>query len=571
MNSYVNQYKWVGIFPLFNLFAAACLGLLLRFAFIQEIPSLNYKNVLHGHSHVAMLGWLYLLLTVFLYHRPLHRAPDKTFFILFFLTQASILGMLVSFPIQGYGPVSIVFSTIYLFLAYAFVRKVWLKSRGDLFFRAALLWLVLSTAGIWSLAVVMSQGNEYFAYYHGSVQFFLHFQFNGWFTFAALSLFFRVMEEFGISFSPRDHKTFFVLLMLSTLLTFALALSWAAPDEIMFYVNGLGVVLQVGALYFFLRIVRSAGRAYLSNVNLMVRIFSRAALLSFVLKVIIQLLVVIPSVAVISYTIRLYVIGFFHLILLGMITLFLIAYGLQKQYFTTNKLISKVGWWLILAGFVLMELVLFSQGTMFWTGLGFMPGYYVIIFIASSLLPVGVLCAFTGQVMELVKSNTLNQIAMKVYKSVFMLSLGSVIFACGGGTKNAETDQPESTPKEEVSKGVGQVEDIQLTDPLVDRLIGIGKKSFETKCSGCHKLNAERVVGPGWAGITNKRSPEWIMNMITNVDVMLEEDEEARKLLEECLTRMPNQNIPIDEARGLLEYMRKNDMDQVGSKDGAAD
>ncbi|HEY0749739.1 MAG TPA: cytochrome c, partial [Chitinophagaceae bacterium] len=75
----------------------------------------------------------------------------------------------------------------------------------------------------------------------------------------------------------------------------------------------------------------------------------------------------------------------------------------------------------------------------------------------------------------------------------------------------------------------------------------------------CHKLNEERVVGPGWAGVTKRREPHWIMNMITNVDIMLEQDAEAQKLLEQCLVRMPNQNISKEEARSVIEFMRSND------------
>ena len=57
--------------------------------------------------------------------------------------------------------------------------------------------------------------------------------------------------------------------------------------------------------------------------------------------------------------------------------------------------------------------------------------------------------------------------------------------------------------------------------------------------------------------------------MITNVDVMLEKDPVAQKLLEECLTRMPNQAVSVGDARAILEFMRKNDMETVGEKDGA--
>jgi hypothetical protein len=90
-------------------------------------------------------------------------------------------------------------------------------------------------------------------------------------------------------------------------------------------------------------------------------------------------------------------------------------------------------------------------------------------------------------------------------------------------------------------------------------MISRGKGIYEMKCSACHKLTDQRVVGPGWSGLTTRRKPEWIMNMITNVEVMLEKDPAARLLLEECLTRMPNQNLSIGDSRDVLEFMYAND------------
>lgn len=78
----------------------------------------------------------------------------------------------------------------------------------------------------------------------------------------------------------------------------------------------------------------------------------------------------------------------------------------------------------------------------------------------------------------------------------------------------------------------------------------------------CHKLTDEKLVGPGWKGVTKVRKPTWIMNMIINVDMMLESDPEAQKLLEQCLVRMPNQNVSKEEARSIIEFMRKNDGEQ---------
>lgn len=148
--------------------------------------------------------------------------------------------------------------------------------------------------------------------------------------------------------------------------------------------------------------------------------------------------------------------------------------------------------------------------------------------------------------------------------------------SCGDGSdkpQNTSNTKPKSMIKDEPKanpKGIGEVKNVTLTDPMEESMIASGKAIYEMKCAACHKLTDQRVVGPGWAGVTNKRRPEWVMNMITNVDVMLEKDPEAQKLLEECLTRMPNQSVSIGDARSILEFMRKNDIDQVGKKDEAA-
>jgi cytochrome c5 len=127
--------------------------------------------------------------------------------------------------------------------------------------------------------------------------------------------------------------------------------------------------------------------------------------------------------------------------------------------------------------------------------------------------------------------------------------------------KFEETDKKKSAVEEVVdpTKGIGQVKSVTLYNPLDQERIKRGKDIYEMKCQACHRLDDQRVVGPGWKGVTKNRKPEWIMNMITNVDVMLDQDPEAQKLLELCLTRMPNQNVSIGDARDILEFMRQND------------
>jgi mono/diheme cytochrome c family protein len=109
------------------------------------------------------------------------------------------------------------------------------------------------------------------------------------------------------------------------------------------------------------------------------------------------------------------------------------------------------------------------------------------------------------------------------------------------------------------TKGIGVIKEVTLSSPIDQGRVGRGQAIYEMKCQACHRLTDQRLVGPGWKDVTKRRKPEWIMNMVTNVDVMLDKDAEAQKLLELCLTRMPNQNVSIGDARDVLEFMRKND------------
>ena len=86
-----------------------------------------------------------------------------------------------------------------------------------------------------------------------------------------------------------------------------------------------------------------------------------------------------------------------------------------------------------------------------------------------------------------------------------------------------------------------------------------GFKVYSVKCQSCHKLTEEKLVGPGWKGVTSRHSAEWIMNFITNTDDMLNKDPKAQAQLEICLVRMPNQNLSDADARALYEFQRKND------------
>jgi mono/diheme cytochrome c family protein len=108
-------------------------------------------------------------------------------------------------------------------------------------------------------------------------------------------------------------------------------------------------------------------------------------------------------------------------------------------------------------------------------------------------------------------------------------------------------------------KGIGKFTAVRLTHPLDDSMAARGNALYDSKCISCHKLTDEKLVGPGWKGVTDRRTPEWIMNFISNTNVMLDSDLVAQQLMVTCVTRMPNQNLSDDQARAILEFMRKND------------
>lgn len=153
---------------------------------------------------------------------------------------------------------------------------------------------------------------------------------------------------------------------------------------------------------------------------------------------------------------------------------------------------------------------------------------------------------------------------MKLNFLIALALAGSAILftACGGGVdKDAKPlDVQELTKNQPETHGMEVKEsEIQLSTPLNAEWVTTGKGIYELKCASCHRLTEEKLVGPGWKDVTKRRKPVWVMNMITNVEMMLEKDAEAQKLLEQCMVRMPNQNITKEDARKLLEYMRSND------------
>ncbi len=164
---------------------------------------------------------------------------------------------------------------------------------------------------------------------------------------------------------------------------------------------------------------------------------------------------------------------------------------------------------------------------------------------------------------HLILKQLIFQLNTTIMNKILVLICGAMLlYGCGQNSEN--TSETASTEKPTVDsydpkRGEGKFESITISEQLDIKLAEKGRSVYDLKCSSCHKLTDEKLVGPGWKGVSSKHKPEWIMNFITNPDAMIDKDPELQSQLELCLVRMPNQNLTDDDARSLLEFMRKND------------
>jgi cytochrome c551/c552 len=154
-------------------------------------------------------------------------------------------------------------------------------------------------------------------------------------------------------------------------------------------------------------------------------------------------------------------------------------------------------------------------------------------------------------------------------KLMYLGVLTLMVVACNNSNtdKNkseepATVNQSETTdgnPSYDPKRGEGKFTKVDISPNLDEAKAEAGNKIYSLKCGACHKLTDEKLVGPGWKGVTQRHTAEWIMNFATNTDDMINKDPKAQAMLEICLVRMPNQNISDDDARNVYEFMRKND------------
>ncbi|WP_341278056.1 hypothetical protein [Paenibacillus sp. FSL H8-0537] len=399
----------------------AVTGLLMRSMAFVTLPGLRYDYLLHAHSHLALLGWGYMALFILFLAVFFNSASGRVegvfkelkIRVMLVTTQLTLSGMFLAFCIQGYAAISISFSTLQILLSYWFAGWVWRslaamaregtkpdREKGSypstgqplsfLFVKGSLLCLVISSFGPWWLALLSANGWKDSPLYEAAIYFYLHFQYNGWFTLGLLAVLLRLMEQRQIAYSVKVVKLLFWMYALAMLPAFLLSVLWLKIGLAAQLAAALAAVIQWAAMLLFCAVLLKA-RFALSTVftGWAARLLMLALLLAAV-KATLELGLIVPQLAEAIYQSRSIVIGYLHLTLLGFVSCLCLALFLQQGWLNGKGRTVHIGYMNFIAGFLLNELTLFLQGLFDWTGRGALVFVQEAVWAASLIMVTGI-------------------------------------------------------------------------------------------------------------------------------------------------------------------------------------
>lgn len=362
----LNTRFWLRI-SLLNLLIVALFGTLMRYKIGFEFPYLNQKHLQHGHSHFAFIGWVthtifILMLGVIEKDKP--NLKSGIYRRLIIINLICAYGMLISFTLQGYGAFSIGFSTLSVLVSYLFAFHIFkdLRNLPDKsytnWFTAALWFNIISSIGTFTLAFMMAIHNFNQNMHLASLYFYLHFQYNGFFTFACIGLFKARLNLSKTEIS--QNKTVFWMFFLSCIPAYFLSTLWAKLPLWLYVLVVLSAVVQVWAWIKFVISTKGKIRRDVSLFKSGRYLFIIIAT-ALTIKFLLQLGSVVPSVSKLAFGFRPIIIAYLHLILLAIISVFLLSYAYYYKLIKVTKL-TTIALILFVVAVYLNEIILGIQG-----------------------------------------------------------------------------------------------------------------------------------------------------------------------------------------------------------------
>ena len=360
-------HKWIKI-AFLNLLIVSVLGVILRYKIAFSLPFINQKNLLHGHSHFAFSGWITQALMFLLIRQLKHN--DANFILnkyktILFCNLITAYGMLVSFPVEGYGVYSIIFSTLSIFVSYWFAYVYWkdlnkqpVRLLCHTWYRAAITFNAFSSIGAFSLAYIMVKKIMLQKLSLLSVYFFLHFQYNGWFFFAIFGFLISIIEPFILN--KKILQIVFIAFFATCFPAYFLSALWLSLPTPVLLIIVVSAIIQLIACAFIAYFIRVSIASFSAISPLGKGLFILSAV-ALTIKLILQLLSTIPALSQLAFGFRPIVIGYLHLVFLGVVTIAIISYTLINEIIKPSSLFKK-GIYVFVFGIILNELLLLLQG-----------------------------------------------------------------------------------------------------------------------------------------------------------------------------------------------------------------
>ena len=360
--------KWLSV-AFFNLMLVGALGCILRYKIVYSLPFVDQKFLLHAHSHFAFSGWVTQALMALLVKYLSDKTATNQFPKYRWILWANLLtayGMLFTFPFEGYDTGSIIFSTASIFSGYAFAIQFWKElnrivkpSVEKLFFKAALFFNILSSIGPFTLAYLMATKSGFQNLYVAAIYFFLHFQYNGWFLFACMGLLAYRLRLYEVP--DKKLKTAYYLFVFACVPAYFLSALWIPMPWWIYILVALAGLVQLAGWIMILRTAKKYQDRIKSHLNSFTRILFILCALAYSMKLLLQAASAIPSLSYLTYGFRPIVIGYLHLVLLGVVSLFITGYSIAYDYFQLTR-IKKAGVVIFVVGIIINEIFLLVQG-----------------------------------------------------------------------------------------------------------------------------------------------------------------------------------------------------------------
>ena len=370
-----NQFR----IALYFFAAIALLGLILRTVPVYAL-GINFTWFLHAHSHVAFLGWLHgAFISLISYIFLKESLQTKAFKRIYIITIVNIAGMYISFPLQGYKVFSIIFLSLFLvstyfYLHYFFEHKqdVDLYPATYKFVKAGLFLQFISSLSPWSLVLILKTFGKKSHFYKYDIFYYLHFQYNGWFLFAMIGLTFYLLERRNITLPVQQVKRILKLMYVAVFFGYFSNTLWANPGILYNVLALMGGAAEILAIFVLLLILNRYHRYIKHTISgFSYRIF-KIVLITLFVKAGLQFMGSFQYYADLSYLIRDFVIGYLHLIMLGIFTPFLLVLANELSFFKLNK-----GYFYIFySGFLITETLIFIRAGFTWFKISVAPGFF---------------------------------------------------------------------------------------------------------------------------------------------------------------------------------------------------